>query len=131
MYIDAVVVKGIGKILNCTIETRNETDTDFVPLDLSPYAIRFRVLGTTVGNAKVLLEKIIDSFTDLETIGQILDANSGNFAFTITANDTEQLSLGEHPIRIDLLDFNTRNYIDTITEGGNFGEFSKIHIIQV
>lgn len=131
MFIDAKVIKGLTKVFNCTIETLDETGTKFNPFNLTPYSIRFRVLGSTTADAEVLTEHIINSNTDLETDGQYLDATNGNFAFVVTAEDTEILGLGEHPIQIDLLDYETGSYVDTITQGGKRGEFSKIMIIQV
>ncbi|MCM1324143.1 MAG: hypothetical protein NC218_08270 [Acetobacter sp.] len=119
------------KVFNCTINLLKETGQGFEPMDLGPYAIRFRVLGSTTADAEVLVEHIITSSSDLELDGQILDSANGNFAFTITAEDTEVLGLGEYPIQIDLLDYDTLTYVDTITQGGKNGEFNKIFIIQV
>lgn len=131
MFIDAAVIKGEQKVFNSTINILDDTGSKFVPLDLTPFAIRFCVLGSTTADADVLVEHIITSSSDLETDGQILDAANGNFAFAITAEDTEKLGLGEHPIKIDLLDYTDLSYIDTITQGGKNGEFNKIFIIQV
>lgn len=131
MFIDATVIKGTTKVFNCTIEILDNTGTKFEPFNLTPYSIRFRVLGSPTANAQVLTEHIINSNTDLETDGQFLDATNGNFAFVVSAEDTEVLGLGDHPIQIDLLDYETGEYVDTITQGGRRGEFSKIMIIQV
>lgn len=131
MFIDAAVVKGTTKVFNCTINTLKDTGQEFEPLNLTPYSIRFRVLGSTTADAEILTEHIINSNTDLETDGQFLDPTNGNFAFVVTAEDTDILGLGDHPIQIDLLDYETREYVDTITQGGKNGEFNRIMIIQV
>lgn len=131
MFIDAKVIKGLTKVFNCTIEILDETGQKFNPFNLTPYSVRFRVLGSATADAEILTEHIINSNTDLETDGQFIDATNGNFAFVVTAEDTEILGLGEHPIQIDLLDYETGEYVDTITQGGMRGEFSKIMVIQV
>ena len=131
LFIDAAIVKGVGKTFSCSIQHRNETDTEFEPLDLSPYAIRFRVLGSATANAKVLVEHIITQYTDQDVDGNIFDPSNGQFSFTITAGDTEVLGIGKRPITIELLDVDTLEYVDTLTEGGETGEFNKIYIVQV
>ena len=73
LYMDAVVVKGTRRIFGCTVNTKtqNEAKDEFAPLDLTPYSVRFRVLGSATADAKVLLEKIITQTTDEESIGII------------------------------------------------------------
>ena len=131
LFIDAAIVKGVGKSFSCSIQQRNETDTDFEPLDLSPYAIRFRVLGSSTADAKVLVEHIITQYTEQDVDGNIFDPSNGQFSFCITAEDTNILGVGKRPIQIDLLDVDTLEYMDTLTEGGEQGEFNKIFIVQV
>lgn len=132
LYIDAVIVKGIGRTLTASIEHRNEDDTDFEIFSLNPYDIRFRVLGSADGNGQVLIEKIIGHDTDESTIGLIAnDGETGTFSFTITADDTNFLGLGSKPISIELLDRETLQPVINLTEGGVAqGEFSKITIIR-
>lgn len=131
MFIDAKVIKGIGRSFACTINQKNNTQTDFVPMDLSDYAIRFRVMGSSTADGAVLVEHIITQFSDVDADGQITNPTQGEFSFTITKDDTLTLGIGKRPIMIDLLDADDLSYIDTITQGGKNGEFNVINIIQV
>ena len=132
LYIDAVVVKGTRRIFGCTVNTKtqNEAKDEFAPLDLTPYSVRFRVLGSAIADAKVLLEKIITQTTDEESIGIINDAENGQFEFVINIADTQLLGLGKFAIMIELLDANTLEPQITLTEGGYDGEFNKLQIVQ-
>ena len=132
LYIDAVVVKGTRRIFGCTVNTKtqNEAKDEFAPLDLTPYSVRFRVLGSATADAKVLLEKIITQTTDEESIGIISDAENGQFEFVINIADTQLLGLGKFAIMIELLDANTLEPQITLTEGGYNGEFNKLQIVQ-
>lgn len=132
LYIDAVVVKGTERIFGCTvnIKTQNEAKDEFNPLDLTPYSVRFRVLGSATADAKVLLEKVITQTTDEESTGIINDAENGQFEFVINIADTQLLGLGKFPIMIELLDANTLESQITLTEGGYNGEFNKLQIVQ-
>ena len=133
LYIDAVVVKGTRRVFGCTVNTKtqNEAKDEFAPLDLTPYSVRFRVLGSATADAKVLLEKIITQTTDEESIGIINDAENGQFEFVINIADTQLLGLGKFAIMIELLDANTLEPQITLTEGGYNGEFNKLQIVQV
>lgn len=133
LYIDAVVVKGTKRVFGCTVNTKtqNEAKYEFNPLDLTPYSVRFRVLGSATVDAKVLLEKVITQTTDEESTGIISDAENGQFEFVINIADTQLLGLGKFPIMIELLDANTLEPQITLTEGGYNGEFNKLQIVQV
>ena len=131
MFIDAKVIKGVGRSFSCTLQVKDNTGQTFIPLDLSPFAIRFRVLGSTTADGYVLIEHIITQFTDPDVDGQIYDPENGEFAFCINKDDTEILGIGSRPITIELLDTDTLEYIDTITQGGKNGEFNRIMVIQV
>lgn len=131
LFIDAVILKGQGRTLGVKINQRNEVDTDFEPLDLTDFAVRFRVLGSATKDAEVLVEHIITQFTDPDVDGEIYNAQGGEFSFCINRDDTEKLGLGKFPISIDLLDVETLEYVDTITEGGENGEFNKVFIVEV
>lgn len=131
-YIDATVVKGSGnKPFTVSIEQRDENETSFEAYDLSNYAIRFRILGAPTADAKVLVEHIITQNSDLETEGQITDAQNGQFTFVVSEEDQDKLELGVHPISIDILDATSLAKIFTLTEGGTRGEFNCIQIIEV
>ena len=132
LYIDAVVVKGTRRIFGCTVNTKtqNEAKDEFAPLDLTPYSVRFRVLGSATADAKVLLEKIITQTTDEESIGVINNAENGQFEFVINIADTQLLGLGKFAIMIELLDANTLEPQITLTEGGYNGEFNKLQVVQ-
>ena len=133
LYMDAVVVKGTRRVFGCTVNTKtqNEAKDEFAPLDLTPYSIRFRVLGSATADAKVLLEKIITQTTDEESIGIINDAENGQFEFVINIADTQLLGLGKFAIIIELLDANTLEPQSTLTESGPNGEFNTLPIVQV
>lgn len=130
-FIDAVVVKGTTKLFTASIQTRNEQDTGFVPLDLSGYAVRFRIMGAPTADAKVLIEKIITQGTPEESVGIINNATGGEFSFVITADDTKKIGLGEHPIMLELLDATSLEPEFILTEGGLNSEFNSIRVVQV
>ena len=60
-----------------------------------------------------------------------LSVGNGEFVFTITAEDTKTLGLGQHPIQIDIIDAASGILMHSLTEGAENGEFSKINIVQV
>lgn len=131
MYINATITYGLGKSYSCSIETTENNGVSFTPLDLNLFAIRFKVLGSPTADAKVLIEHIITQNTSEEDGGQIYDPDNGKFSFTITKEDTFKLGLGHFPIAIDLLDGETEEYVDTITQGKEGEEFNKVHIVEV
>lgn len=140
LYIDAVVVYGTKSTFSTSIEVLTEvTDPitgnvteEFQGMDLSPYAIRFCVLGSAKGNGVILLEKIITQDSDIDTVGQIDDYENGGFEITITAEDTANLGIGTHPIMLQIVDLNTLEPVFTLTEGGTHeGEFNRIQITKV
>lgn len=142
LFIDATVVKGLGRTLSATMkqEPENPVDTStleeytaqFEPVNLTGTAVRFRVLGSATSDAEVLLEKIITEATLPEEDGQIYNPEGGEFSFTITAEDTDVLGVGIHPIEIVLLDGTSLQVLFHLTEGGTRpSEFNRIQIIQV
>lgn len=131
MFIDAMVVKGQTRQFLCTVQLLDETGQNFVPMDLSPYNIRVSVLGSPTADAQILVQHILNENTDIETEGQITDSDNGEFTFVITDKDTQALGLGNFPIMLELLDYDTNELVYTITQGGLNGEFNKIQIIQV
>ncbi len=130
-FIDAVVIKGTTKPFSVSIQQRNKQNTGFESLDLSDYAVRFRVMGAPTADAKVLIEKIITQVSDEESSGIINNATGGEFIFVITADDTRKLGLGEHPIMLELLDAASLEPEFALTEGGLSGEFNSVRIVQV
>lgn len=126
-----MVVKGQTKQFLCTIQCLDETGQNFVSMDLSPYNIRVSVLGSPTADAQILVQHLLNENTDIETEGQITDSENGEFTFVITSEDTQVLGLGNFPIMLELLDFETNELVYTITQGGLNGEFNKIQIIQV
>lgn len=131
MFINAVLIYGEAKNFSVSVNVKNENETEFIPFNLTDYAIQFNVLGSPTANAKVLVSKTITQLTNLNEEGQITDAQNGQFVFNITADETIQLGLGHHPIQIKIIDLDTGNELVTLTEGGDLGEFNKIHIVQV
>lgn len=141
-FIDAVCIYGETRQFTTSLFVMMEPDDTtesyvirngekFVPLDLSDFAIKFKILGSATADAEVLVEHLITQITDIETEGQITDATNGEFTFTVSADDTRALGLGQHPIMLELVDIDTLEHIDTITEGGKNGEFNKIFVVQV
>ncbi len=131
LYIDAVIVKGIGRTLSVSVTV--DSDNGNVPLDLTDYSIIFDVLGSAEGDGQVLIHKVITTDTDENTVGKINEApETGEFTFTISAEDTNLLGLGNHPICIKIVDADTMDVVYVLTEGGVAqGEFSKIQIVRV
>lgn len=129
-YINAVQVIGTVRPFTCTIQTTDNL-ADFIPLDLTEYSVRFRVLGAPTADAKVLIEHIITGNSDIETVGQITNAAAGQFTFTISPEETLELGLGDFPISLELINAVSGQLIYTITEGGRNGEFNKLRIVQV
>lgn len=136
LFIDAVVVYGIGRTFTGTLnqateETKDSATPEFEPMDLSDLVVRFRVLGSAHGDGAILLEKVITSDTDVAEIGVIEEPTSGEFSFTITAEDTRLLGLGNKPITLELLDADSLELVALLTEGGsNQGEFSRLQIVN-
>lgn len=130
-FLDAVVIKGENKNFSVSIETTEDNGNTFTPLDLTNFAVRFRVLGAPTSDAKVLVEHIITQNSDMETEGVIDDPNNGQFIFAISAEETNKLGLGAFPISLSLLDATSLDHVFTLTEGAFNGEFSKIRIVQV
>lgn len=142
MFIDAVCIYGETKPFSVTLYTvKDPEDSEtpyieyrgekFVPLDLSDYSVRFKILGSATADAEVMAEHLITQVSNIETEGQITDATSGEFAFVVTEEDTRKVGLGHHPIMLELVDVDTLEHAFTITEGGKNGEFNKVHIVQV
>lgn len=137
LYIDAVVVLGIGRNFTISINTRIDDSeqltigNNFAPMNLTGYKIRFKVLGSARGDGTVLLEKIVTEDSNSETVGVIEEPESGEFSLIISSDDTNLLGLGEFPICLQILDEND-DVIYTLTEGGIAqGEFNKITIVRV
>lgn len=130
-FINANLVKGTKRSFSASISCLSEDNVSFVPLDLNPYSIRFRVLGAPTADAKVLLEKMITQNSDPDTVGYIDTPHIGFFVFVITVEDTIKLGLGQHPIMLEILDGETDEPIYTLTEGGYKGEFNKLYITEV
>lgn len=131
LYIDAVIVKGSTKTFSVSINQRNEEDTGFEPFDLSDYAIRFSVLGSPVADEDVMIEHIITTNTTEDEGGCIDDPTNGEFTFTITAKDTNDLGLGKFPVKIEILDGTSLVVEHVLTEGNENGEFNAIRIVEV
>jgi hypothetical protein len=90
-----------------------------------------RVLGSAEGDGAILLEKIITQDTDESEVGTIEEPLSGEFTFTITAEDTNLLGLGSKAITLQLLDKDSLELIYTLTEGGVAqSEFNKITVVR-
>lgn len=142
MFIDAVVIKGQTRPFTCSIQTTeyiqntdksNPTNGGYVwnPADLSNCSIRLRIMGSPTADAAVLVEHIITQETDEFTEGQITYPEGGQFTFVITAEDTDIIGLGNHPIMLELVQPNTLETIYTLTEGGRKGEYSRVQVVQV
>ena len=136
LYIDGVVVIGKTRTFSVQInqvteETQNLSNPEFEPMDLSPYNIRFRLLGSAEGNGIILLEKIITQTTNRNTVGIIEEPTSGEFTFVITDDESLTLGLGNFPMTLELIDTDTEEPIYTLTEGGIAqGEFNKIQVVR-
>lgn len=136
LYIDGVVVIGKTRTFSVQInqvteETQNLSNPEFEPMDLSPYNIRFRLLGSAEGNGIILLEKIITQTTDRNAVGIVEEPTSGEFTFVITDDESLTLGLGNFPMTLELIDIDTKEPIYTLTEGGIAqGEFNKIQIVR-
>lgn len=137
LYIDAVVVYGIGRIFSCSLrqpteETQNSRNVVTEPLDLTNSIVRFRILGSAEGEGHIIVEKIITRESDPNLVGVIDDPTTGDFTFSITPADTYLLGRGSRPISIEILDKETEELIVNLTEGGtNQGEFNKITVVNV
>lgn len=146
MYIDCVAVKGETTSFSGGLNIVNTTkvtklmNSDFTPFPLSgvdedgnaySYSIIFRIMGAPTADAKVLVEHIITQSSDINKGGVINDSDNGNFIFTITAEDTDAIGIGNHPIQLILADEETLEPVYTLTTGGQRGEFSKVQIVQV
>ena len=129
-YIDATCIRRQNNPFTAAIEI-NDNASEFSPLDLNNYAIRFQVLGSPTADATVLFEKIITHNTVIEELGQIDDPNNGRFTFVISKADTNLLGLGKFPIKLDLLDATSLALIYSLTIGDENNEFNAIRVVQV
>lgn len=130
LYIDALVIKGSTRSFSVSMEQLDETEQNFEPFNLSPYSIKFQVLGAAEADAEVLIEKIITGNTEAEEVGIIDNPEQGTFIFTITSEDTDKLGLGKFPVCIRLIDAETEEDVSILTEGSFEGEFNKLQIVQ-
>lgn len=130
-FIDYIAVKGRATSKTCHIDVTNDNGISFQPLDLNPYSIRFRILGSATADAKVLVEHLITQNSLASEDGVIIDPSNGDFVITVTKDDTNIIGLGNHPIDIVLVDANTLEEVYALTEGGTKGEFNKIQVVQV
>lgn len=132
IYLDAVFIYGQTKAYTVSIKVKNDNETSFVPLDLSNYFVRFRVLGSPEFDAEVLVEHLITQNTDYETYGQIYEPSSGEFSFALTDEETKKLGKGNFPCDISLMTADDEAlFVQSLTEGSQGKEFSKIRIVQV
>lgn len=131
LYIDAVIVKGESKTFSVAIEQKTEDGQGFEPFDLSNYSVKFKVLGSATLDALTLIEKDISQISDYEVDGSITSSTNGEFAFTITKEDTEKLGVGKFPISLQVCELDTGEPLFTLTEGGYNGEFNKLQIVEV
>lgn len=131
LYIDAVIVKGESKTFSVAIEQKTEDGQGFEPFDLSNYSVKFKVLGSATLDALILIEKDISQISDYEVDGSITSSTNGEFAFTITKEDTEKLGVGKFPISLQVCELDTGEPLFTLTEGGYNGEFNKLQIVEV
>lgn len=131
-FIDAVVVRGTSKTFSVSVNQLQENSlTNFEPLDLNPYSVVFKVMGSSTADGEVLLEKLITQNTDETNPGIINVPDNGQFTFVITDEDTINLGVGKFPIMLQLVDPTTLEPQITLTEGGYKGEFNKLQIVQV
>ena len=132
MYIDCVVVKGEPyKSFSCSIQVTEYNSATFTNFDLNNYSVLFQIIGAPTAYAKVLVEHLFTQNTDLTVDGQINNPDNGEVTFTITEEDTDLIGLGNHPIRLVLLNAEDLQTEFTLTEGGEKGEFSKVQVVQV
>lgn len=131
MFIDCTAIKGETTVKSCTIQMLDPTGQKFIPFDLSDYSIKFKILGGATANATVLVEHLITPSSELDVDGEITDPENGEFSFCISAEDTLKLGLGKFPIMLQIVDQETEELVQTITQGGKNGEFNKVQIIQV
>lgn len=130
-FIDYIAVKGRTTSKTCHIDVTEDDGITFKPLDLNPYSVRFRILGSATADAKVLVEHLITQNSLESEDGVISDPSNGDFTITVTKEDTNIIGLGNHPIDIVLLDAETLEEVYALTEGGTKGEFNKIQVVQV
>lgn len=130
-FIDYTAVKGRTTSKTCHIDITEDNGISFKPLDLNPYSIRFRILGSATADAKVLVEHLITQNSSESEDGAITNPTEGEFTITVTKDDTNIIGLGNHPIEIMIVDANTLEEVYALTEGGTKGEFNKIQVVQV
>ncbi len=130
-FIDYIAVKGRTTSKTCHIDVTGDNGISFQPLNLNPYSIRFRILGSATADAKVLVEHLITQNSLESEDGVITDPSNGDFVITVTKEDTNIIGLGNHPIEIMILDAETLEEVYALTEGGTKGEFNKVQVVQV
>lgn len=63
-------------------------NTDGSPMDLSEYNIRFQVKKAPLEKAEPIIDKLITTTSDINTIGNITDPTSGQFVVHLSKEDT-------------------------------------------
>lgn len=131
MFIDCKAIKGETTVRSCSIQMKDPTGQTFIPFDLTGYSIKFKIMGAATANAAVLVEHTITPSTDLDVDGEITNPERGEFSICISKEDTLKLGIGTFPIMIQIVDEQTGELVETITQGGKNGEFNAVMIIQV
>ena len=75
--------------------------TDGNPMDLSNYAIRFQVKKVPLVTAPAIIDKLITTTSDMNTVGMINHPSQGQFVVHLGVNDTS-FPTGEYSLIISL-----------------------------
>lgn len=75
--------------------------TDGTPMDLSLYNIRFQVKKAPLEKVEPIIDKLINTTSDINTIGNITDPTNGVFVVHLNKEDTS-FPTGEYSLIIAL-----------------------------
>lgn len=129
-YLNPMFIIGKGGDYSITIEEFDlDTDDYLNPMNLQGCSIELKVLGSTNQNAKVLLEKNITMESNIETVGQILNPETGEFILHFTPEDTNNLGVNRFPFTLRIYDSMHNELVD-LSSMNTGNEFNSIDIVN-
>lgn len=105
-YLKVCVKQGEEKNISFKITTNNS------PLYLGEYSIKFQVKAAPLEKAVPLIDKLITTTSDINTVGQINQPELGTVTVHLTKKDTS-FPTGEYSLIIALVGYNYEDIISS------------------
>lgn len=94
--------QGTSRSYEFTINSKDDLD-EIIPFDLTEYEVLFQVKSGYYESLPALIEKNITLTSDRNTVGDINEPTEGKFNVWIDYDDYKELSPGEYPLIIHLV----------------------------